>query len=180
MALHWVNDLPQALKQMSKMLKPDGMFIAAMLGGDTLHELRASLAIAEQEREGGVSAHVSPMLPVADACGIMTGAGLQMVTVDTERVIIDYDNAFACMRHLWWMGESNACTNRRPTVSRHTMLSAAAIYRQLYGNKIDETVPATFDFVYMIGWAPHESQKKPLLPGQGKISLTKLGKGFKA
>jgi NADH dehydrogenase [ubiquinone] 1 alpha subcomplex assembly factor 5 len=179
LSLHWVNDINETLRQIRKALKPDGMFLGTMLGGDTLHELRASLAIAEQEREGGFSPHISPMLPLADASSLLSSAGLKLVTVDTAHIQIDFDNAFSAMRHLWWMGESNASTNRRTTVSRDTFLAAASLYQKLYGfeegGKV--LVPATFSIIFMIGWAPHETQKMPLEPGQGKVSLTKLGKG---
>jgi NADH dehydrogenase [ubiquinone] 1 alpha subcomplex assembly factor 5 len=162
-------------------LKPDGVFLGSMFGGNTLHELRASLAIAEQEREGGVSAHVSPMLPISDACGLLSGAGLKLVTVDTMKIEIEFDHAFALMKHLWWMGESNSSTSRRTFVSRETMIAAASIYSHLFGHEAEDgtrVIPATFEVIFMIGWAPHESQKAPLLPGQGQISLTKLGKGY--
>ena len=180
LSLHWVNDINDTLKQIRLALKPDGVFLGTMFGGDTLHELRASLAIAEQEREGGISAHVSPMLPNADACGVLGQAGFKLVTVDTAQIQVEFDNAFSLMRNLWWMGESNACTNRRSAVSRETMVAAAAIYQHLFGSYDGDkpSIPATFQVIFMIGWAPHESQPKPLQPGQGQVSLTKLGKGF--
>lgn len=177
LALHNVNDLPNTLQQVKRALKPDGAFLCAMFGGDTLHELAASFAIAEQEREGGVSAHVHPMLPTRDACGLLSNAGLELVTVDSLQITVEYDNAFSLMRQLWWMGESNALKNRRSYVSKDTLLSAASIYQGLYGTK-EGLIPATFEVIFMIGWAPHESQAKPLPPGiKGQVSLTKLGTG---
>ena len=180
LSLHWVNDINEAFKQIRKALKPDGVFMGTMFGGDTLHELRASLAIAEQEREGGVSPHISPMLPMADACSLLGAAGLKLVTVDTAQIQIECESAFSLMRNLWWMGEGNACANKRMHVSRETMLAASALYEHLYGFLDDQgklVVPASFSVIFMIGWAPHESQKAPLLPGEGQVSLTKLGKG---
>jgi NADH dehydrogenase [ubiquinone] 1 alpha subcomplex assembly factor 5 len=180
LSLHWVNDIGDIIKKIKTLLKPDGVFLGTMFGGDTLHELRASLAIAEQEREGGISPHISPMFPIADACSLLSNGGLKLVTVDTAQIQIEYDNAFALMRHLWWMGESNASTNRRLVISRETMLAAAAIYEHLYGIKEGNktVIPATFNIIFMIGWAPHESQAVPLEPGQAQVSLTKLGKGY--
>lgn len=177
LSLHWANGLTETLQKVQRALKPDGVFIAAMLGGDTLHELRTSLAIAEQEREGGISAHVSPMIRHADACGLLANAGFNLTTVDTETFTVEFSSAFKCMENLSFMGESNAVWNRRPAVSRDTFLAAAAIYEHIYGDE-DGYVPATFDIVYMIGWKPHSSQPKPLSPQVADQSLGTLGKGY--
>ncbi|GBG26334.1 Arginine-hydroxylase NDUFAF5, mitochondrial [Hondaea fermentalgiana] len=177
LSMHWANGLTEALQRAQRALKPDGVFIGAMLGGDTLHELRTSLAIAEQEREGGISAHVSPMIRHADACGLLTNAGFNLTTVDTETFTVEFGSAFKCMENLSGMGESNAVWNRRPYVSKDTFLAAATIYEHLYGDE-EGYVPATFDMVYMIGWKPHDSQPKPLKPQVAQTSLGTLGKGF--
>ena len=185
LSMHWLNDLPGVVKQVRRMLRPDGAFLACMLAGDTMFELRTSIMVAEQEREGGLSAHVSPMLRMGDVSGMLSAAGLQLVTVDTASITVEYDSALALTRHLWNMGESNAATARRRGVSRHTFVAAAAAYEHLYGRAADENpaktvVPATFDVVFMIGWAPHESQAQPLKPGLiPDVSLAELGKGFK-
>jgi NADH dehydrogenase [ubiquinone] 1 alpha subcomplex assembly factor 5 len=144
LSMHWINDLQAGLAGVHNVLRPDGAFIGALFGDETLFELRTSLAIAEQEREGGISPHVSPMLPSSDACALMQAAKFTMPTVDTMKVQVDFDDAFAVMESLSLMGESNAVLGRRNHVSRHTMLAAATIYQELFGND-DGTVPATFE-----------------------------------
>eukprot|EP00752_Nemacystus_decipiens_P005287 g4795.t1 len=170
LALHWVNDLPGALGQIKQVLKPDGAFIGAMLGGSTLTELRTCLLLAEQEREGGQSIHTSPSAHVADCGGLLQSAGFSLPTVDQDTVHVGYPNAFVLMEHLQGMGESNAAVNSRPRVSRETMLAAAAAYQALYGED-DGTIQATFQVVYMIGWAPHESQPQPKRRGSGQARI---------
>ncbi|CAB1104389.1 unnamed protein product [Ectocarpus sp. CCAP 1310/34] len=170
LALHWVNDLPGALGQIKQVLKPDGAFIGAMLGGSTLTELRSCLLLAEQEREGGQSIHTSPSAHVADCGSLLQSAGFSLPTVDQDTVRVGYPNAFVLMEHLQGMGESNAAMNTRPRVSRETMLAAAAAYQELYGED-DGTVQATFQVVYMIGWAPHESQPQPKRRGSGQARI---------
>ncbi|CAM9587522.1 unnamed protein product [Ascophyllum nodosum] len=170
LALHWVNDLPGALIQIKQALKPDGAFIGAMLGGTTLTELRSCILLAEQDREGGQSIHTSPAAHVADCGSLLQSAGFSLPTVDQDTIQVAYPNAFALMEHLQGMGESNAATNRRPRVSRETLLAAAAAYQALYGEE-DGTVQATFQIVYMIGWAPHESQPQPKRRGSGKARI---------
>jgi len=178
MALHWVNDLPSTLKQVQRILRPEGCFIAIMLGGDTLHELNAAMSIAEQERDGGLSSHISPMLRVADACGLLSGAGLKLITVDAQQMQVEFDNAFACMRNLWYLGESHSINSRRPHVSKHTMMATAAAMQYLFGAP-DGSVPVTFELVCMIGWKEGLGLVKPLEPGStGHISLAELGKGY--
>eukprot|EP00903_Cladosiphon_okamuranus_P019407 g17843.t1 len=170
LALHWVNDLPGALGQIKQVLKPDGAFIGAMLGGSTLTELRSCLLLAEQEREGGQSIHTSPSAHVADCGSLLQSAGFSLPTVDQDTVRVGYPNAFVLMEHLQGMGESNAAVNSRPRVSRETMLAAAAAYQALYGEE-NGTIEATFQVVYMIGWAPHESQPQPKRRGSGQARI---------
>jgi len=178
MALHWVNDLPSLLKDVVRVLQPEGCFMGLMLGGDTLHELNVAFAFAEQERRGGLSAHVSPMLRTADACGLLGSAGLKMVTVDSQRIEVEYANAFACMRHLWMLGESHAALTRAPAVARETLMAAAAAMQYLYGAP-DGGVPVTFEFVCMIGWKDGAGLARPLAPGSlDHVSLAELGKGY--
>lgn len=176
LSLHWVNDLPGAMRQAQAVLKPDGVFLASMLGGHTLKELRVALQLAEQEREGGISSHISPAAHVADCGGLLQAAGFALPTVDVDTVTVTYPNALVLMEHLQGMGESNAILTRRPYVSRETFLAAAAIYQELYGEE-DGSVPATFQVVYMIGWTPHESQPKPKKRGSAQQSLKTLAKG---
>lgn len=170
LALHWVNDLPQALLQIKQTLKPDGAFIAAILGGSTLTELRRCLLLAEQEREGGQSIHTSPSAHVSDCGSLLQSAGFSLPTIDQDVVRVAYPNAFALMEDLQGMGESNAASNRRDRVSRETLLAGAAAYQALHG-EADGTIEATFQIIYMIGWAPHESQPKAKRRGSGQAVI---------
>ena len=126
LSLHWVNDLPQAFREIRRVLKPDGAFIGAMLGGHTLEELRQAMAIAEMEREGGVSPHVSPMASASDLGGLLTAAGFALPTVDVDSIQVQYGDAFMLMDELQGMGEANAAVRRRsPSVPRKDTLLAA-------------------------------------------------------
>ncbi|KAF4123874.1 NADH dehydrogenase [Geosmithia morbida] len=152
LSMHWVNDLPGVLAQINSVLKPDCPFIGAMLGGDTLYELRTSLQLAEQERRGGISPRVSPLADVRDVGGLLQKAGFKMLTVDVDDIIVDYPDSFALMQDLQSMGESNAVLGREMgPISRDLLLATDAIYRELHGNP-DGTLPATFRIIYMIGW----------------------------
>ncbi|XP_068607113.1 arginine-hydroxylase NDUFAF5, mitochondrial [Brachionichthys hirsutus] len=175
LSLHWVNDLPGALRQIQQVLKPDGVFIGAMVGGDTLYELRCSLQLAETEREGGFSPHVSPFTAGTDLGALLGGAGFNMLTVDVDDVQVCFPGIVEVMTDLQGMGESNCSWNRRPLLHRDTILAAAAIYKEMYGHE-DGSVPATFQILYLIGWKPHESQTKPLKRGSATASLRDLSK----
>ncbi|XP_075563490.1 arginine-hydroxylase NDUFAF5, mitochondrial isoform X1 [Pelecanus crispus] len=175
LSLHWVNDLPKAFREIHQVLKPDGVFIGAMLGGDTLYELRCSLQLAELEREGGFSPHVSPFTAVSDLGHLLSRAGFNTLTVDTDEIQVNYPGLFEVMEDLQGMGESNCSWNRKPLLHRETMLAAAAIYREMYGNS-DGSVPATFQIYYMIGWKFHESQARPAQRGSATVSFGDLAK----
>ncbi|CAJ1052800.1 arginine-hydroxylase NDUFAF5%2C mitochondrial-like [Xyrichtys novacula] len=175
LSLHWINDLPGALKQIQQMLKPDGVFIGAMVGGETLYELRCSLQLAETEREGGFSPHISPYTAVTDLGNLLGQAGFNMLTVDIDEVQVHYPGIIEVMMDLQGMGESNCAWNRRSLLHRDTILAAAAIYKEMYGNE-DGSVPATFEILYMIGWKPHESQAKPAKRGSATASFGDLSK----
>ncbi|XP_041418559.1 arginine-hydroxylase NDUFAF5, mitochondrial isoform X2 [Xenopus laevis] len=175
LSLHWVNDLPRAFQEIHRILKPDGVFIGAMYGGETLYELRCSLQLAEIEREGGFSPHVSPLTAVTDLGNLMGRAGFNMLTVDAEEIQIHYPGMFEVMKDLQGMGESNCAWNRRSLLHRDSMIAAAAIYQDMYGEE-DGTVPATFQVYYMIGWKPHESQAKPAKRGSANVSFGDLQK----
>ncbi|XP_074891588.1 arginine-hydroxylase NDUFAF5, mitochondrial isoform X2 [Buteo buteo] len=175
LSLHWVNDLPRAFREIHQVLKPDGVFIGAMFGGDTLYELRCSLQLAELEREGGFSPHVSPFTAVSDLGHLLSRAGFNTLTVDTDEIQVNYPGLFEIMEDLQGMGESNCCWNRKPLLHRETMLAAAAIYQEMYGNS-DGSVPATFQIYYMIGWKFHESQAKPAQRGSATVSFGDLAK----
>jgi NADH dehydrogenase [ubiquinone] 1 alpha subcomplex assembly factor 5 len=174
LSMHWINDLPGVLTQINRVLKPDCPFIGAMLGGDALFELRTSLQLAEQERKGGISPHVSPLADVRDVGGLLQKAGFKMLTVDVDDVTVDYPDTFALMQDLQAMGESNAVLGREMgAISRDVLLANDAIYRELHGNE-DGSVPATFRIIYMIGWHESADQAKPLPRGSGDINLKDL------
>ncbi|XP_028578102.2 arginine-hydroxylase NDUFAF5, mitochondrial [Podarcis muralis] len=175
LSLHWVNDLPKTLHEIHRILKPDGVFIGAMFGGDTLYELRCSLQLAELEREGGFSPHVSPFTAVSDLGHLLGGAGFNTLTVDTDEIQVNYPGMFEIMDDLQGMGESNCSWSRKPMLHRATMLAAAAVYREMYGND-DGTVPATFQIYYMIGWKFHETQARPAQRGSATASFGDLRK----
>ena len=171
LSLHWVNDLPGALLQIRRSLKPDGLFLAAMLGGETLPELRSALAEAEEAVEGGVSPRVSPFADVRDLGGLLQRAGFALPVTDADTIRVTYADAFGLFRDLRGMGETNAVIERRRTgLRRATLLRAAEIYQARFAGP-DGRIPATFQVVTLTGWAPHESQQKPLRPGSAKTRL---------
>ncbi|XP_043552571.1 arginine-hydroxylase NDUFAF5, mitochondrial isoform X2 [Chiloscyllium plagiosum] len=174
LSLHWVNDLPRAFKQIHSSLKADGVFVGAMMGGETLYELRCSLQLAELEREGGFAPHVSPFTAVTDLGNLLAQAGFTMLTVDIDEILVNYPGIFEVMEDLQGMGESNCAWSRKPLLHRDTMLAAAAVYKEMYGND-DGSVPATFQILYMIGWKPHDSQAKPAQKGSATFSFGDLG-----
>ncbi|MEX0840305.1 MAG: methyltransferase domain-containing protein [Parvibaculum sp.] len=171
LSLHWVNDLPGALIQIRRALKPDGLFMAALFGGDTLTELRQSLAEAEIECEGGLSPRVSPFVDIRDMGSLMQRAGFALPVVDADRVTVRYADPMRLMAELRGMGESNALSERRRgPMRRATLMRTGEIYREKFG-LADGRVPATFEIVTATGWAPHESQQKPLRPGSAETRL---------
>lgn len=171
LSMHWINDLPGVLSQINSILKPDCPFIGAMLGGDTLFELRTSLQLAEQERRGGISPHVSPLADVRDVGGLLQKADFKMLTVDVDDIIVDYPDTFSLMQDLQAMGENNAVLGREmEPIRRDVLLANEAIYRELYGNP-DGSIPATFRIIYMIGWREGANQPKPLARGSGEVNL---------
>ncbi|CEL59468.1 hypothetical protein RSOLAG1IB_03401 [Rhizoctonia solani AG-1 IB] len=170
LGLHWVNDLPGALIQIRESLKPDGVFLGAMFGGDTLFELRTSLQLAQTEREGGISPRVSPMTDTRDVSNLMGRAGFTLLTVDTDDVKVSYPSIWELMEDLRDMGESNAIASRNTFIKRDTLIAADAIYKALHGDE-DGTVPATFQIIYMIGWKPAPNQPKALERGSAQTNL---------
>ncbi len=171
LSLHWVNDLPGALVQIRRALKPDGLFLAAMLGGDTLSELRQALAEAEIEGEGGLSPRVSPFAEVRDAGDLLVRAGFALPVADGDVIRVSYADPFRLMADLRGMGETNAVHERRKTFSRRaTLVDAAARYHASFGDA-DGRVPATFRVVTLTAWAPHPTQPKALKPGSATARL---------
>ncbi|XP_033041472.1 arginine-hydroxylase NDUFAF5, mitochondrial isoform X3 [Trachypithecus francoisi] len=146
-----------------------------MFGGDTLYELRCSLQLAETEREGGFSPHISPFTAVNDLGHLLGRAGFNTLTVDTDEIQVNYPGMFELMEDLQGMGESNCSWNRKALLHRDTMLAAAAVYREMYRNE-DGSVPATYQIYYMIGWKYHESQARPAERGSATVSFGELGK----
>ena len=186
MDLHWVNDLPGTLIQIARILKPDGLFLGAMLGGSTLWQLRQALTAAESEVEGGLSPRVSPFADLRDAAGLLQRAGFAMPVADSETIDVEYESALALMRDLGAMGESNLVAERRRGFSRRaTLLRAAEIYGERFALPSGR-VAATFEVLFLHGWAPHESQPKPLKPGSAArrladaLGTTELSTGEKA
>ncbi|KAI8822243.1 S-adenosyl-L-methionine-dependent methyltransferase [Fimicolochytrium jonesii] len=178
LSLNWVNDIPGTLIQIQRALKPDGLFIGAMFGGETLFELRTALQLAEIDREGGVSPHISPMTDSRDVAALLQRAKYNLITVDVDEIAVSYPSMFELMDDLRAMGESNAIMARKPFLSRDTLLAAAAAYKGIYGQE-DGSIPATFQIIYMIGWKPDPSQPKPLPRGSQEVSFKSLEQGGK-
>lgn len=171
LAFQFVNDLPGVLAQIRRALKPDGLLLAAMIGGDTLTELRQSFAAAEAECEGGVSPRVAPFADLRDVGSLLQRAGLALPVTDVDRVVVRYDNAFGLMQDLRRMGATNVLHERRRSPTRRaTLLKMAQIYAERFADP-DGRIRATFDVIWLSAWAPHESQPKPLRPGSAKASL---------
>jgi SAM-dependent methyltransferase len=177
LAFQFVNDLPGVLAQIRRALKPDGLLLAAMIGGDTLTELRQAFAAAEAEREGGVSPRVAPFADLRDVGALLQRAGFALPVTDVDRIVVRYDSAGALMADLRRMGATNILAERRRVPTRRTtMLRMAQIYAERFADP-DGRIRATFDVIWLSGWAPHESQQKPLKPGSAKASLAEAVKG---
>jgi len=171
LSLHWVNDLPGTLKQVLTTLKPDGLFLAAMLGGQTLRELRDALTRAEAEIEGGLSQRVSPLAEVRDAGALLQRAGFALPVADRETITVSYGDPLRLMTDLRAMGESNAVLSKRRTLTRRsTLFRAAEIYIDDYGNAAGR-IDATFEVIFMTAWAPHPDQQQPLPRGSARHRL---------
>lgn len=165
LALQFVNDLPGALIQIRRALKADGLLLAALIGGDSLTELRQAFAQAESEIEGGASPHVAPFADLREWGALMQRAGFALPVIDCERLTVRYDNVFALMRDLRRMGATNVLAERRRSpLRRATLQRMAEIYAQRFADA-DGRLRATFEIVWLSGWAPHASQQRPLKPG---------------
>ena len=170
-SLHWANDPVGQLVQCRRALRPDGLFLGVMFGGQTLHELRTCLAEAETEVTGGLSPRVLPMGEIRDLGALLSRAGFALPVADSFTKTVLYRDALHLMRDLRAMGENNALSARlrRPT-PRAVLLRAAEIYHDRFANA-EGRIPATFEFICLTGWAPHESQQKPLRPGSAVARL---------
>jgi SAM-dependent methyltransferase len=171
LALQFVNDLPGTLVQIRRALKPDGLLVAALLGGETLTELRQSFAAAESEKTGGVSPRVAPFADLRDLGALLQRAGFALPVTDTDRLTVRYDSAFALMHDLRRMGATNILVDRRRRpLRRATLMRMAEIYAERFADP-DGRVRATFEIVWLSGWAPHPSQQQPLKPGSAAARL---------
>jgi SAM-dependent methyltransferase len=171
LALQVVNDLPGVLLQVRRALKPDGLFLAALLGGETLTELRQSFAAAESEIEGGVSPRVAPFADLRELGGLLQRAGFALPVTDVDRLTVRYASVFDLLRDLRRMGATNSLVaRRRSPLRRATLLRMAEIYALRFAD-FDGRIRATFDIVWLSGWAPHPDQKPPLKPGSARARL---------
>ena len=171
LSLQFVNDLPGALVQIRRVLKPDGLFVAALAGGETLTELRQSFAAAESEIEGGLSPRVAPFADVRDLGALLQRAGFALPVTDVDRITVRYGSVFALMHDLRRMGATNALLDRRRVpLKRATLMRMAEIYAERFADA-DGRLRATFEIVWLSGWAPHPDQQQPLKPGSAKVRL---------
>ncbi len=171
LALQVVNDLPGVLVQVRRALKPDGLFLAALLGGDTLTELRQSFAVAESDLEGGASPRVAPFADVREMGALLQRAGFTLPVTDVDRITVRYATPFGLLRDLRRMGAANPLVDRRRVpLRRATLMRAMEVYAERFADP-DGKVRATFDIVWLSGWSPHESQQQPLRPGSARRRL---------
>jgi hypothetical protein len=171
LALHFANDLPGVLTQIRRALKPDGLFLAALLGGDTLTELRQAFAEAESEIEGGVSPRVAPFADLRQLGALLQRAGFALPVIDVERVTVRYGSAFDLMHDLRRVGAANTLVaRRRVPLRRMTLMQMADIYARRFADA-DGRIRTTFDIVWLSGWSPHPNQQQPLRPGSAKARL---------
>jgi len=171
LALHWANDVVGALIQIRRALKPDGLFIGAFLGGATLTELRQSLLTAEAELTGGAGPRISPFADAYDAAGLLQRAGFALPVADVDRVTVRYSHPMRLLADLRAMGETSVLAERHPKMlTRRILARAFDIYAERFAEP-DGRLPATFEILTLTGWAPHESQQKPLKPGSAKMRL---------
>jgi len=170
LTLHWANDLPGALAQIRRALKPDGLFIGTLFGAGTLKELRAILTEVELEERGGAQARVSPFADGYDGAALLQRAGFALPVSDVDRFTVRYADLFALIRDLRAMGETNVLYGPVRPLSRRIVARAAALYAERYGLD-DGRIPATFEIIHLAGWKPHDSQQKPLPRGSAKTRL---------
>ena len=170
MSLHWANDLPGALAQIRRALRPDGLFLGTLLGAGTLKELRAALTQAELEVRGGAQARVSPFADGFDGAALLQRAGFALPVADVDRLTVRYPDLYALIHDLRAMGETNALAGPIRPISRGMLARAAELYAERFG-EADGRIRATFEIVHLAGWAPHESQQKPLPRGSAKVRL---------
>jgi len=186
LTLQHVNDLPGTLLQINRALRPDGLFLGVLPGGRSLHELRSAFMMAESEIEGGSSPRVAPFADVRALGGLLQRAGFALPVIDSDILTVTYSDPIALMKELRAMGWGNALMERRKTfLKRSTLMRACEIYIEEFGLE-NGRVPASFEFITLTAWAPHESQQKPLRPGAANTRLadalggTEISTGEKA
>jgi SAM-dependent methyltransferase len=173
-ALHELNDVPGMLLRIRRALRPDGLFLGCMAGAGTLAELREALSVAELELKGGVSPRIIPFADIRDAGALLQRAGFALPVADTEEIVVRYDTMFGLMRDLRAMGATNALVERsRVPPGRRFFMRAAEIYAERVADA-DGRVRATFNTIWMSGWAPSPTQQQPLRPGSAEVSLAKV------
>ena len=169
--LHWVDDLPGVILQIRRLLRPDGLCLINLLGGNSLYELRSSIIAAEQNIMGGFSPRCTPMADIKDIGQLLARAGLALPVADSDRLTVTYPNIFRLMEDLRGMGEQNALLERLRHPTKRTVFSKAAeIYQEQFG-RADGSIPASFEIITLTGWAPHSNQQKPLRPGSAQTSM---------
>ncbi len=169
LALHWTNDLPGALVQIRRALRPDGLFIGSLFGGATLTELRQSLIQAESELTGGAGARISPFADTPDTAALLQRAGFALPVADIDRVQASYGHPLQLLRDLRAMGEGNVLAVRGP-LPRRVLARACELYIERF-SRPDGRVTATFEIITMTGWSPHPGQQQPLRPGSARMRL---------
>ncbi|MFL6821653.1 MAG: methyltransferase domain-containing protein [Xanthobacteraceae bacterium] len=171
LALQFVNDLPGTLIQIRRALRPDGLFLAALAGGETLTELRQAFAVAEAEIEDGISPRVAPFPDVRDTGALLQRAGFALPVTDVDRLTARYDSPISLMHDLRRMGATNALIERsRRPLKRATLTRMSEVYAERFADR-DGRIRATFEIIWLSGWAPHASQQKPLAPGSARRRL---------
>ena len=171
LSLHWINDLPGALLQIQRALRPDGLFLASLFGGDTLADLRATLTDAELDVSGGVSPRVSPFIDVRDAGMLLQRAGFGLPVVDAETITVSYPDPLGLMHDIRGMGEANALLSRHRAPLRRAILQRVFEQYAVRHASDDGRITASFQIVTMTGWKPHANQPKPLRPGSAAQRL---------
>lgn len=171
LGLHSTNDLPGTLIQIRNALKPDGLFIGTLFGGETLYELREVLQEVEMTNTGGARPHVSPVADLKQMGALMQRGNYALPVIDSEKITVTYDNLFALMTDLKNMGESNTLLSQhKGMTSKNFFETADKTYKKRFAES-DGKIIATFEIIFLLGWAPHSSQQKPLQPGSAKTRL---------
>lgn len=171
LTLHTTNDLPGTLSQINNALKPDGLFIGAMFGGETLHELRQTMNEVEIQKTGGITPRISPFADLPQMSALIQRAGFSLPVIDSEKITVTYDNIFKLMEDLRLMGESNSILDRKKSfTSRDFFQKTNSLYIKKFSEN-NERIKATFEIIFLLGWKPHKSQQQPLRPGSAKTRL---------